>query len=45
VPAVTFKPDGTAAEDVKITFYVRGAKPTSLQLRGLTGNVTVQKEQ
>jgi len=43
--AVIFLPDGTAREDVKVTFNVRGAKPTSLQLRGLTGNVTVQAEQ
>jgi hypothetical protein len=39
---VTFLPDGTAKEDVKITFQIRGARPTSLQIRGITGNVTVQ---
>jgi hypothetical protein len=38
---VVFLPDGTAKEDVKITFQVRGVRPTSLQLRGMTGNVTV----
>jgi len=43
--AVVFLPDGTAREDVKMVFQVRGCKPTSLQLRGLTGNVTVQVEQ
>jgi len=43
-PAVIFKPDGTAVEDVRITFYVSGVRPTSLQLRGLTGNVTVHHE-
>jgi Tfp pilus assembly protein FimT len=41
---VLFKPDGTADEDVKITFVVRGARPASLQLRGLTGNVTAHQE-
>jgi hypothetical protein len=39
---VVFLPDGTAREDVKITFQVRGARPTALHLRGLTGNVSVQ---
>jgi len=39
---VVFQPDGTAKDDVKITFRVRGARPTTLQLRGLTGNVSVQ---
>jgi len=43
--AVVFLPDGTAREDVKVTFTVRGCKATSLQLRGLTGNVSVQTEQ
>jgi type II secretory pathway pseudopilin PulG len=43
-PAVIFLPDGTAREDVKVEFRVRGCKPTSLQLRGLTGNVSVQAE-
>lgn len=42
--AVVFKPDGTAEEDVKVTFSVSGCRPTSLQLRGLTGNVSVQTE-
>jgi type II secretory pathway pseudopilin PulG len=39
-PAVTFLPDGTAREDVKVVFTVRGCTPTTLQLRGLTGNVS-----
>jgi type II secretory pathway pseudopilin PulG len=39
---VVFLPDGSAKDDVKITFQVRGARPTALQLRGLTGNVSVQ---
>jgi type II secretory pathway pseudopilin PulG len=43
-PAIIFLPDGTAREDVKVLFQVRGCKPTSLQLRGLTGNVSVQTE-
>jgi Tfp pilus assembly protein FimT len=42
--AVIFQPDGTAREDVKVTFRVRGCRPTSIQLRGLTGDVTVQQE-
>jgi type II secretory pathway pseudopilin PulG len=41
-PAVIFLPDGTAREDVKVEFRVRGCKPASLQLRGLTGNVSAQ---
>jgi len=40
---VVFLPDGTAREDVKMTFVVRGCKPTSLQLRGLTGNVSTEQ--
>jgi hypothetical protein len=39
---VVFLPNGSASDDVKITFRVRGVKPTSIQLRGLTGNVSVQ---
>jgi len=41
--AVVFLPDGTAREDVKVQFHVRGCKPTSLQLRGLTGNVSTEQ--
>jgi Tfp pilus assembly protein FimT len=43
-PAVTFLPDGTAREDVKVVFTVRGCAPASLQLRGLTGNVSAKTE-
>jgi Tfp pilus assembly protein FimT len=38
---VTFLADGTAREDVRILFQARGARPTQLQLRGLTGSVSV----
>ena len=41
---VIFLADGTAREDVKMLFQIRGARPTSLQLRGLTGHVSVQTE-
>jgi len=41
---VVFNPDGTAHEDVRIVFSVRGSKPTALQLRGLTGDVSVETE-
>jgi prepilin-type N-terminal cleavage/methylation domain-containing protein len=41
-PAVVFLPDGTAPEDVRIVFQIKGVKPTSVHLRGLTGTVTVQ---
>jgi prepilin-type N-terminal cleavage/methylation domain-containing protein len=37
-----FLPNGEARDDVKITFQVRGVRPKTLQLRGLTGSVTVQ---
>jgi len=37
---VVFLPDGTAKDDVKITFQVRGVRSTSILLRGLTGNVS-----
>ena len=43
-PAGVFLPDGTARDDVKVVFHVRGCKPTTLQMRGLTGNVSVQTE-
>jgi len=43
-PAAVFLPDGTAREDVKVVFYARGCKPTNLQVRSLTGNVSVQTE-
>jgi Tfp pilus assembly protein FimT len=37
---VTFQPDGTAADDVEMTFQTNGAPPTTLRLRGSTGSVT-----
>jgi prepilin-type N-terminal cleavage/methylation domain-containing protein len=40
-----FLPNGTARDDVKITFQVRGVRPKTLQLRGLTGTVSVQTGQ
>jgi prepilin-type N-terminal cleavage/methylation domain-containing protein len=40
--AVVFLPDGTARDDVKISFQLRGVRPKAIVLRGLTGNVTVQ---
>src|SRR5262249_19339420 len=42
--APNWSPPGTAREDVTVEFRVRGCKPTSLQLRGLTGNVSVQAD-
>jgi hypothetical protein len=38
-----FLPDGSAREDVEICFQVRGARPATLQLRGLTGATTVRR--
>jgi len=43
-PAIVFLPDGTARDDVRMTFHVRGCRSVSLQLRGMTGNVSVQTE-
>jgi len=43
--AVIFQPDGTAREDVRILFQVRGARATEVHLRGLTGTATVQTVQ
>jgi type II secretory pathway pseudopilin PulG len=40
--AVVFLPDGTAREDVRVVFNVRGCKPKTLELRGLTGASTVR---
>jgi Tfp pilus assembly protein FimT len=37
---VTFQADGTAADDVDMTFKTNGAPPTTLRLRGSTGSVT-----
>src|SRR5262249_43311417 len=41
---VVFMPDGSAREDVRIVFQVRGARSTALQLRGQTGDVTTETE-
>lgn len=42
---IIFLPDGTAQEDVKIAFQINGdAKKTTLQLRGMTGATSVQKD-
>ncbi|MFO0846416.1 MAG: hypothetical protein U0797_29285 [Gemmataceae bacterium] len=37
-----FLPTGTAREDVRILFQVKGARPVEVRLRGLTGTVTAQ---
>lgn len=42
-PAVVFLPDGTAKEDVRIVFQIKGVRPTVLILRGLTGSSSVQQ--
>lgn len=36
----TFLPDGSAQDDVEITFTTTGARPVALKLRALTGAVT-----
>jgi Tfp pilus assembly protein FimT len=40
--AVVFLPDGTARENVRILFQVRGARAVQVELRGLTGTVSTQ---
>ena len=37
-----FMPDGSAQDDVKISMQATGGKPTTLQLRALTGIVTIR---
>jgi len=37
-----FEGDGTASEDIEILFQFRGARPTVVHLRALTGAVTVR---
>ncbi|CAN5461344.1 hypothetical protein BH10PLA2_BH10PLA2_21520 [soil metagenome] len=37
-----FLPDGSAQDDVKISLQSGGSKPTTLQLRALTGIVTIR---
>jgi len=39
-----FLPDGTARADVEILFQVRGARPTTLCLRSLTGATAVRSD-
>jgi Tfp pilus assembly protein FimT len=41
---VVFQPDGTAREDVEVMFTSGGGRPLALRLRGLTGAVTVTRE-
>ena len=41
---IVFLPDGTAREDVAIAFVVKGARRTTLNLRGLTGSTSVTTE-
>jgi len=41
-PAAVFLPDGSAREDVTITFQVHGVRPVALYLRGLTGVSSTQ---
>ena len=40
---VVFLPDGSARDDAEVIFQVRGAMPTAIRLRGLTGIVTVKR--
>jgi type II secretory pathway pseudopilin PulG len=44
-PTVTFLPDGTANQDVEVTFNYKDGrgKPVILRLRALTGSVTVRR--
>jgi prepilin-type N-terminal cleavage/methylation domain-containing protein len=42
-PAVTFLPDGTANQDVEVTFKGSRGRPVILRLRALTGSVTVRR--
>jgi len=39
-----FQPDGTAREDVEITFSLKGTGPRVVQLRAMTGVVTVKSQ-
>jgi len=39
-----FQPDGTAREDVEITFSFKGARPKVVRLRAMTGVVTVKPQ-
>ncbi len=39
---VTFMPDGTCQEDVRVIFASRGIQPIVMKLRGITGGVSVR---
>jgi len=39
-----FQPDGTAREDIEITFSFKGARPVVVHLRAMTGVVTVKPQ-
>ncbi len=41
VPVVVFLPDGTASDDVQITFDCAAARSMTIQLRAITGTSTV----
>jgi len=41
---VVFQPDGTAREDVEITFSFKGTRPQVVRLRAMTGVVTVKPQ-
>jgi len=41
-PLVTFLPDGTASQDLALVLQVRGTRPAALNLRALTGNLSVK---
>jgi prepilin-type N-terminal cleavage/methylation domain-containing protein len=40
---ITFNPDGSARDDVEILFQVKGAMPTKIMVRGLTGTTRVRQ--
>jgi prepilin-type N-terminal cleavage/methylation domain-containing protein len=42
-PVVTFLPDGTASDDIEITFSGPGLQPQTLRLRALTGTAVPVK--
>jgi prepilin-type N-terminal cleavage/methylation domain-containing protein len=44
VTVAVFQPDGTALQDLEITFRCDGARPITLQLRALTGLTTVKPD-
>jgi hypothetical protein len=43
--ATTFSPDGSAADDLEITFEAEGTPPLVLNLRSLTGVITVRQKE